>query len=441
MPSMSPAVMDDATDADLRRQSRKAIKRAISTLQASLSEEQQQPPQEAEEESPLATLDRAIAILQDLRNHLLGGSPDQPQRHLNLLPSPVIAHPSSSSSARIVNRHKRSSSDQYDHSNLPVWMRLRHNHNKPPRGYRVQYPGAWTTVTTIGGLQASSIFPNPSRGFTDEKLKSLTYDHLDWNYADHKSSSFSRRTTSTSTSAPSGGSPFISIFTDLLHAEDWAMKWNQRNSGSGKSPARILEIDCGKITRLLSVKEVVDSLGIVIEGLEPEQYEDEYLAVNQIPAEAILKESPVDFLVSSSSSDGYLMETRNDHENHDENDDDDDDHVHNIIIEGHEEDSSGMYFPPTSSKSSSLNANSLLLLLSSTEDSIIPRPHTPSSPPSSPQVRRFSPVRMNQRRSIILENGIPLNFGGVAVGGGGGGDGTCFLNSLSNETSPKTTTE
>lgn len=363
MPSMSPAVMDDATDADLRRQSRKAIKRAISTLQASLSEEQQQqqPPQEAEEESPLATLDRAIAILQDLRNHLLVGGPDQPQRHLNLLPSPVIAHPSSSSSARIVNRHKRSSSDQYDHSNLPVWMRLRHNHNKPPRGYRVQYPGAWTTVTTIGGLQASSIFPNPSRGFTDEKLKSLTYDHLDWNYADHKSSSFSRRTTSTSTSAPSGGSPFISIFTDLLHAEDWAMKWNQRNSGSGKSPARILEIDCGKITRLLSVKEVVDSLGIVIEGLEPEQYEDEYLAVNQIPAEAILKESPVDFLVASSSSDGYLMETRNDHENNDDENDDDDDHVHNIIIEGHEEDSSGMYFPLTSSRSSVLNANSLLL--------------------------------------------------------------------------------
>lgn len=354
MPSMSPAVMDDATDADLRRQSRKAIKRAISTLQASLSEEQQQQqpqPQEAEEESPLATLDRAIAILQDLRNHLLVGGPDQPQRHLNLLPSPVIAHPSSSSSARIVNRHKRSSSDQYDHSNLPVWMRLRHNHNKPPRGYRVQYPGAWTTVTTIGGLQASSIFPNPSRGFTDEKLKSLTYDHLDWNYADHKSSSFSRRTTSTSTSAPSGGSPFISIFTDLLHAEDWAMKWNQRNSGSGKSPARILEIDCGKITRLLSVKEVVDSLGIVIEGLEPEQYEDEYLAVNQIPAEAILKESPVDFLVTTSSSDGYLMETGNDHENNDDDEnDDDDDHVHNIIIEGHEEDSSGMYFPLTSSQ-------------------------------------------------------------------------------------------
>lgn len=347
MPSMSPAVMDDATDADLRRQSRKAIKRAISTLQASLSEEQQQqPPQEAEEDSPLATLDRAIAILQDLRNHLLVGGPDQPQRHLNLLPSPVIAHPSSSSSARIVNRHKRSSSDQYDHSNLPVWMRLRHNHNKPPRGYRVQYPGAWTTVTTIGGLQASSIFPNPSRGFTDEKLKSLTYDHLDWNYADHKSSSFSRRTTSTSTSAPSGGSPFISIFTDLLHAEDWAMKWNQRNSGSGKSPARILEIDCGKITRLLSVKEVVDSLGIVIEGLEPEQYEDEYLAVNQIPAEAILKESPVDFLVTT-SSDGCLMETRIDHENNNDDDrNDDDDHVHNIIIEGHEEDSSGMYSFP-----------------------------------------------------------------------------------------------
>lgn len=384
MPSMSPAVMDDATDADLRRQSRKAIKRAISTLQASLSEEQQQqqqPPQEAEEESPLATLDRAIAILQDLRNHLLVGGPDQPQRHLNLLPSPVIAHPSSSSSARIVNRHKRSSSDQYDHSNLPVWMRLRHNHNKPPRGYRVQYPGAWTTVTTIGGLQASSIFPNPSRGFTDEKLKSLTYDHLDWNYADHKSSSFSRRTTSTSTSAPSGGSPFISIFTDLLHAEDWAMKWNQRNSGSGKSPARILEIDCGKITRLLSVKEVVDSLGIVIEGLEPEQYEDEYLAVNQIPAEAILKESPVDFLVSS-GSDGYLMETGNDHENDDHENENDDDHVHNIIIEGHEEDSSGMYFPePTHFFQVLISHFSMLTPFSFSFSS---QQKTPSSPDHTP---------------------------------------------------------
>ena len=252
MPSISPTALD-ATDADARNRRRKAVKRAISALQTSLTEE----------DVSLDTLDQTIAILKDARNLSNGNSPGASRQ-----PSPPNAAQSSSANRR---GHKRNTSDQYAPDNLTVWMRLRHT-SKPSRGYRVQYEGAWTTVTTIGGLQASSIFPNPSRGFTDAKLKQLTSEHLDWN--------------------SSLGSPFISIFTDQSHAEDWALKWSERNGGK---VASLLVIDCNKITRLLSIREVVRQLGIETTRTEmvPEQYEDEYVAINQIPTEAIIENRPI----------------------------------------------------------------------------------------------------------------------------------------------------
>lgn len=239
--------MLDATYTDLRNRRRTAIQQAIFALQTTLTEDQGS-------DFPLETLDQAIAILKDARD--LNGRNNNSRQ-----PSPPNAQQTSSS--RPPRSHKRNTSDQYDQ--LTVWMRLRHT-SKPSRGYRVQYEGAWTTVTTIGGLQASSIFPNPSRGFTDTKLKQLTSEHLDWNSCQ--------------------GSPFISIFTDLGHAEDWALKWSERNGGK---VASVLVIDCNKITRLLSVREVVDHLGIHIPEMLPEQYEDEYIAINQIPTEAIVE--------------------------------------------------------------------------------------------------------------------------------------------------------
>ncbi|KAI5366401.1 hypothetical protein Slin15195_G079210 [Septoria linicola] len=280
----------DSREADIRNQKRKAVKRAISALQASLTQDPSIPDD---------TLDQTIAILKDARE--LSSQPNSRQ------PSPPQG-PS--------RGHRRSASDQYEAAQLTVWMRLRHT-SKPTRGYRVQYEGAWTTVTTIGGLQASSIFPNPSRGFTDAKLKQLTSDHLDWN---------SRQ-----------GSPFISIFTDEQHAEDWAMKWSERNGGK---TANVLHIECSKITRLFSVKEVVNSLGIDTEML-PEQYEDEYLAVNQIPTEAIVENRPI--------------------------------------------------FSPAALDAAAEAEQRAKLA--------IPQ-HDPD------HVRRFSPVRMNERRSLVLENGV-----------------------------------
>lgn len=53
--------------------------------------------------------------------------------------------------------------------------------------------------------------------------------------------------------------------------------------------------------------------------------------------------------------------------------------------------------------------------------------------------------RLSQERCGVLKRpqsglgGLGMAIGGGG-GGGGGGDGTCFLNSLSNEISPKTTT-
>ncbi|KAM3420157.1 hypothetical protein BST61_g3456 [Cercospora zeina] len=288
MPSMTSPELD-TRDLDSRSQRRKAVKRAVNALQSALAQGQSIPDD---------TLDQAITLLRGARDLSPKATPRQP--------SPQQAGSS--------HGHKRTSSDQYDQ--LTVWMRLRHT-SKPTRGYRVQYEGAWTTITPIGGLQASSIFPNPSRGFTDPKLKQLTNDHLDWN---------SRQ-----------GSPFISIFTDQSHAEDWALKWSERNGGK---IASILHIECNKITRLFSVKEVVSSLGINTD-MQPEQYEDEYLAVNQIPAEAIVEVQPI--------------------------------------------------FSQTALDAASAEEQRIAM----------------GTPPEDEQhVRRFSPVRPTERRSLMLEDGV-----------------------------------
>jgi hypothetical protein len=259
MPAMNAAI--DGPSADLRYRKRKAVKRTLFTLQAILQED------EITDES----LDRAIALLTEARRATLTqrppSAPKGPPASRSASQSRSVAQSRSAiqEAPRFEQRisrtasHHRHASDQYEQ--LTLWMRLRHA-SKPPKGYRVQYEGAWSTVTLLGGIQASSIHPNASRGFSDDKLCQLVTNHLDWNAA---------------------GSPFISLFTDESHAADWALKWSERNGGK---PCQLLYIDCSKVTRLFSVKDVVNCLRVHT-SLSPEQYADEWMAVNQIPADAI----------------------------------------------------------------------------------------------------------------------------------------------------------
>ncbi|KAF7198654.1 hypothetical protein HII31_00393 [Pseudocercospora fuligena] len=169
-----------------------------------------------------------------------------------------------SNGAKKMLTHKRSVSDP----NMPltIWMRLRHS-AKPARAYRVQTPHALSSVTPLGAIDASLMLPNVARGVSDNKLRQLVMDHINGSHT---------------------GSPFISIFTDEQHAEQWALNWSERNGGE---ICNFITLDVSKITRLFSVKELVALLGLKtdIQASESDSWEDEYLVVHQIPSEAIIK--------------------------------------------------------------------------------------------------------------------------------------------------------
>ncbi|EME79531.1 uncharacterized protein MYCFIDRAFT_190401 [Pseudocercospora fijiensis CIRAD86] len=150
---------------------------------------------------------------------------------------------------------------------LTIWMRLRHS-AKPVRAYRVQTPDALSSVTPLGAIDASLILPNVARGVSDNKLRQLVMDHLNGSH---------------------NGSPFISIFTNEQHAQQWALNWSEKN---GDEICNLTTLDVSKITRLFSVKELVTLLGLksdISTTKSDNSWEHEYLVVHQIPSEAIIK--------------------------------------------------------------------------------------------------------------------------------------------------------
>lgn len=143
--------------------------------------------------------------------------------------------------------------------------------NFPLTLYRFEYPGVQTTyVSRLEGFKSASNFtPRRLKG-----LKNAVEFHMDW----------SCRT----------ASPFISTLSNRRHAHAWARKWSE-NHNYEQGFVVTIKIEMHHRVTVFRVADLVNRLGITIVGLNPEQYESEYLCFHHIPPESIVKEQSVSY--------------------------------------------------------------------------------------------------------------------------------------------------
>ena len=131
----------------------------------------------------------------------------------------------------------------------------------PDIAYSIICPGSVTGYSVSAGFRAPRHW---STGPSNDDFREAVTDHLNW-YAD----------------VPS---PFISVFLEKRHAENWARKWSERRVGQ---TCRIATIRLNQVQVLYSVTTLVNELSIPTRLL-PNQYEDELLVLSEIPATAVL---------------------------------------------------------------------------------------------------------------------------------------------------------
>ncbi|KAL8793811.1 MAG: hypothetical protein Q9195_003641 [Heterodermia aff. obscurata] len=132
----------------------------------------------------------------------------------------------------------------------------------PRRLYRVDYEDAWSEyIPELGFQAATTTHEHLLADYPALFIESLE-NHLDWK-----------------SRVPS---PYISLFSQKLHAENWALKWMERHPGK---ECCVFEINGMKLDRacLFRPYSMGDSLG-ADSWVDPH----EYLCLHFVPEDAII---------------------------------------------------------------------------------------------------------------------------------------------------------
>lgn len=146
----------------------------------------------------------------------------------------------------------------------------------PQRLYRVDYLGSQTTCSDEDGFQAADTTTLYSKDKMD-LFKEAVVNHLDWN--------------------SHGASPFISVFSDREHAENWACKepWRSKfmredTLESGRWTLSVTNPAALNETYVFQVKRLEGCLGFKIpSNARQNERSGEYLCLHKIPIIAIIE--------------------------------------------------------------------------------------------------------------------------------------------------------
>jgi len=144
--------------------------------------------------------------------------------------------------------------------------------------YRVQYLSSQVGLTTPSGLVAAdttTVFPKSSPGW-QARLATAAVNHFTW-----------------SSRVPS---PFISLFSNKRHAENWGLRepWGGPRGGGHLSLRDddwvLLTVDLYLLIKdtLYSAENLVDALHLFIEGRARQHVPGGYLCLHRVPPEAIV---------------------------------------------------------------------------------------------------------------------------------------------------------
>ncbi|KAG8526158.1 uncharacterized protein KY384_000151 [Bacidia gigantensis] len=140
--------------------------------------------------------------------------------------------------------------------------------NPPSELYRIQYSQSHTTFSTETGFKAKDT--TTTFGFTDEtKFTQAIEKHFTWGNRD--------------------ASPFISLFSNREHAENWGCKepWNHRG---GKGDWALCTISTDKLEgmKLFKLSDLVEKLQVEIPERASQHIHGAYICLYGIPASAII---------------------------------------------------------------------------------------------------------------------------------------------------------
>ncbi|CAG9948786.1 unnamed protein product [Clonostachys rosea f. rosea IK726] len=142
----------------------------------------------------------------------------------------------------------------------------------PPNLYRVQYSESQTTRTDEGLKAVNTTTVYGDSEHERALFKQAVGRHLTWSYR--------------------GRSPFVSLFSDRNHAENWGCAEPWRGSKPYREQWTLYTIETSLLgeTYVFKVSELVDTLGVRIPERADQHKRGSYLCLHRVPAYAILEE-------------------------------------------------------------------------------------------------------------------------------------------------------
>ncbi|KAI3322850.1 hypothetical protein HD806DRAFT_536031 [Xylariaceae sp. AK1471] len=142
----------------------------------------------------------------------------------------------------------------------------------PRNLYRVHYSESQTTLTDEG-LEAADTTTFYGDSEREKGLfRQAVEDHFTWGYR--------------------GRSPFVSLFSDRNHAENWGCAEPWRGSNSHREQWTLYTIDTSLLEEIyvFKVSGLVDALGVRIPEKAKQHEQRSYICLHRVPAHAILEE-------------------------------------------------------------------------------------------------------------------------------------------------------
>ncbi|KAF2791229.1 hypothetical protein K505DRAFT_351430 [Melanomma pulvis-pyrius CBS 109.77] len=144
--------------------------------------------------------------------------------------------------------------------------------NVPDRLYRVNYPGSQTAFSRTTGFSAS----DTSKVYDNNELvefKQAIEDQFTW--------------------SSRASSPFISLFSDREHAENWGCKepWRGHEGPSNDWSLHVIDTTRLKDTnRFFKLKQLLEDLEVKIPDRACQHIGGAFLCLHRIPIQAIIEE-------------------------------------------------------------------------------------------------------------------------------------------------------
>ena len=146
------------------------------------------------------------------------------------------------------------------------------NEDVPSTLYRIDYPGSRTIYSQVGGFVAADRM-KVYEGQKDAEFRRDIEKQFTWGCRDPL--------------------PFISLFSDREHAENWGLRqpWRGNTSHLSHNDWALYVIDTSRLgdTCFMSLRDLVDGLKLILPDKASQHIPGTYVCLHRIPSAAVVE--------------------------------------------------------------------------------------------------------------------------------------------------------